>query len=338
MQEEEIKSNNQCCEGCNETYEDVETFFRHVSHAKKCKAIYGERFEKMRDERKKEVGRKKVQKFRSLQHETNLKDEEEACETDGGSLNDLIDDGYMIKCEGCNQILQTDTFFKHASHAQKCKAVYGERLEIMKTEKRKKVQQISFEKNHEKNKEKQQDYYVKNKASVRKKRSSTFQENSIKEDIIKKEKMLNTALRENNDRLESKIGKLINAWKQCRGMDVKEFTKKYDTVKDADICSKILSMKEKVDKTVKQFQNKLKNSEVEWQLRDRKKYNLVLEELIEEWMMYARKVDHSFKELEKASGKKLTCYQCIVTGSNCYPKCKNGFDDEKLKPYEFEFP
>ena len=57
------------------------------------------------------------------------------CEDEGESLDDLINDGFMIKCEGCDQILKTNTFFKHASHSQKCKAVYGERLEVMKKEK-----------------------------------------------------------------------------------------------------------------------------------------------------------------------------------------------------------
>ena len=291
----------------------------------------------MRDERKKEVVRKKNQTFRSLQYESELEDEKIACEQDGRSLNDLIENGYMIKCEGCGQILQTDTFFKHASHAQKCKAVYGERLEIMKKEKRKKVQKLSYEKNHEKNKEKLQDYHVKNKESILKRKSTTFKENSTKEDMIKKDKSYDTVLLLNNHTLESKIEKLIDAWKDCRGKDLKEFNKKYDSVKDAEICLEIFCMKEKVDKTVEQFQNKLKNSKVEWHLRDRKKYNSVLEELREEWMMNARKVDHSFKELEKASGKKLTCYQCIVRGSNCYPKCQSSFNDEKLKPYEFLF-
>ena len=92
-------------------------------------------------------------------------------------------------------------------------------------------------------------------------------------------------------------------------------------LKGDNISLQIFSMNEKVDQTVKKFQNKLKETEKEWELRDGRKYNDTLEKLLEEWKKDARKADHLFKETEKAIGKNLTCYECIIRGSNCFPKC-----------------
>ena len=94
----------------------------------------------MREERKKESDRKRKQHDRSIGFKMTLEDHLEVFKEEGESLDDNIENGFMIKCEGCNLIFNTDTFFKHASHAKKCKEVYGERLEIMKKEKRKKNQ------------------------------------------------------------------------------------------------------------------------------------------------------------------------------------------------------
>ena len=80
-------------------------------------------------------------------------------------------------------------------------------------------------------------------------------------------------------------------------------------------------MSQKVDQTVKKFENKLKQVEDEWKLRDGRKYNTVLEKLLEEWKLDARKADNSFKDNEKVLQKYLTCYECIIRGSNCFPKC-----------------
>ena len=62
----------------------------------------------------------------------------------------MTEDGYMIKCEGCGQLLRKDIFYKHASHSKKCKEAYGSRLEAMKKEKRQEVRFHSYQKNKEK--------------------------------------------------------------------------------------------------------------------------------------------------------------------------------------------
>ena len=93
----------------------------------------------MKEERRKKVVQKKNLNYSSAQFQNDLDDHLEAAEEEGESepiLDNMIADAFMIECEGCKQILHTDTFFRHASKAQKCKEVYGERLEIMKKEKK----------------------------------------------------------------------------------------------------------------------------------------------------------------------------------------------------------
>ena len=297
----------------------------------------------MRKERRKEAVRKGTQALRNIQFENDLDDQLEAGEEEGQTLDDLIENGYMIKCEGCNQILKTDTFFKHASQAQKCKKVYGERLEVMKKEKRKKVRQLSEKKNKVPIQEFQAKYYVKNKELVGKQKSQKFQENLSKEkDIEKAEDFDNWLLRRNYD-LERRIKKIIIAWKDCRDQDVKQLRKSDAMFMDDSLSLEVFNMKEKINQTVKEYETKLENTIDEWKLRDRKKYNLNLEKLFDEWKMYARNIDNSFKGIEKATGKNLTCYQCIISGRHCYPRCESTIDEtdnkiQKLKPYDLEIP
>ena len=110
---------------------------------------------------------------------------------------------------------------------------------------------------------------------------------------------------------------------------------------DDALSLKMFDMSEKVKQTVKIFEKKLDNTIDEWKLRDKKKYNLDLEKLLDEWKIYARKTDNSFKNIEKATGKDLTCYQCIISERKCYPKCESANDNstnkiQKFIPYDIE--
>ena len=292
----------------------------------------------MREERRKEVSQKKNQTILSFQHQDVLQEVEEMCE-EGESLDDLINDGFMIKCEGCDQILKTNTFFKHASHSQKCKAVYGERLEMMKKEKRRKIRQISHNKNKEKNKQIVKEYQSKNKESIGKRRAKKFLENSAKEKEIREDERISSGLNNRNITLDRTLKKLISKWKDCRCQDVKEFRKSDAMLKNNAISIEIANMNQKVNETAKQYETKLENTIEE--SRDRRKLNLDLQQIFEDWKMYAKKTDHSFKDIEKATGRNLTCYQCIIRNFNCYPKCESTIDEkddkiQKLIPYELE--
>ena len=292
----------------------------------------------MREERRKEVSQKKNQTILSFQHQDVLQEVEEMCE-EGESLDDLINDGFMIKCEGCDQILKTNTFFKHASHSQKCKAVYGERLEMMKKEKRRKIRQISHNKNKEKNKQIVKEYQSKNKESIGKRRAKKFLENSAKEKEIREDERISSRLNNRNITLDRTLKKLISKWKDCRCQDVKEFRKSDAMLKNNAISIEIANMNQKVNETAKQYETKLENTIEE--SRDRRKLNLDLQQIFEDWKMYAKKTDHSFKDIEKATGRNLTCYQCIIRNFNCYPKCESTIDEkddriQKLIPYELE--
>ena len=298
----------------------------------------------MKEERRKKVVQKKNLNYSSAQFQNDLDDHLEAAEEEGESepiLDNMIADAFMIECEGCKQILHTDTFFRHASKAQKCKEVYGERLEIMKKEKRKNVRKLSNQKNKTSTQEYQSKYYVKNKDSISKQKSQRFQQNLSKEKDIKKDEYDSKSLLLRNDRLERRIEKLINAWKDCRDQDVKQLRKSDAMFMDDALSLKMFDMSEKVKQTVKIFEKKLDNTIDEWKLRDKKKYNLDLEKLLDEWKIYARKTDNSFKNIEKATGKDLTCYQCIISERKCYPKCESANDDptnkiQKFIPYDIE--
>ena len=239
LKEKDDEDNFKCCEGCKEKFEDVETFFRHVSHAKKCKNVYGERYQIMRDDRQKEVQRKKQQNLSRIQHESNLEDIKAEFEEEGESLEDLEEDGYLIKCEGCNQLLQTDTFFRHASRSKKCKAAYGERLEIMKIEKRKKVKQKNYRKHKVEYNEKSKNYSSKNKESIAETKRKTHLDNISKENAIKRQKKSDEYYITENYNLEKKIRRLITAWKNCRDQDIKQFRKNVNMLKDAKISLEI---------------------------------------------------------------------------------------------------
>ena len=298
----------------------------------------------MKEERRKKVVQKKNLNYSSAQFQNDLDDHLEAAEEEGESepiLDNMIADAFMIECEGCKQILHTDTFFRHASKAQKCKEVYGERLEIMKKEKRKNVRKLSNQKNKTSTQEYQSKYYVKNKDSISKQKSQRFQQNLSKEKDIKKDEYDSKSLLLRNDRLERRIEKLINAWKDCRDQDVKQLRKSDAMFMDDALSLKMFDMSEKVKQTVKIFEKKLDNTIDEWKLRDKKKYNLDLEKLLDEWKIYARKTDNSFRSIEKATGKDLTCYQCIISERKCYPKCESANDDltnkiQKFIPYDIE--
>ena len=298
----------------------------------------------MKEERRKKVVQKKNLNYSSAQFQNDLDDHLEAAEEEGESepiLDNMIADAFMIECEGCKQILHTDTFFRHASKAQKCKEVYGERLEIMKKEKRKNVRKLSNQKNKTSTQEYQSKYYVKNKDSISKQKSQRFQQNLSKEKDIKKDEYDSKSLLLRNDRLERRIEKLINAWKDCRDQDVKQLRKSDAMFMDDALSLKMFDMSEKVKQTVKIFEKKLDNTIDEWKLRDKKKYNLDLEKLLDEWKIYARKTDNSFRSIEKATGKDLTCYQCIISERKCYPKCESANDNstnkiQKFIPYDIE--
>ena len=298
----------------------------------------------MKEERRKKVVQKKNLNYSSAQFQNDLDDHLEAAEEEGESepiLDNMIADAFMIECEGCKQILHTDTFFRHASKAQKCKEVYGERLEIMKKEKRKNVRKLSNQKNKTSAQEYQSKYYVKNKDSISKQKSQRFQQNLSKEKDIKKDEYDSKSLLLRNDRLERRIEKLINAWKDCRDQDVKQLRKSDAMFMDDALSLKMFDMSEKVKQTVKIFGKKLDNTIDEWKLRDKKKYNLDLEKLLDEWKIYARKTDNSFRSIEKATGKDLTCYQCIISERKCYPKCESANDNstnkiQKFIPYDIE--
>ena len=128
------------CEACKKTF-DRENFFRHLSHAKKCKDFYGdERYNVLKKEKRKENEKDSKAEARKWANFDDMVLEQKIAEENGENWEELHEIGYMLKCEGCDESYLTDTFFKHISHSKRCKEVLGkEKFELMKKEKRKMV-------------------------------------------------------------------------------------------------------------------------------------------------------------------------------------------------------
>ena len=161
----------------------------------------------MRNERRNEVERRKNQSYRPYNRD--LKDATKEAKEKDCTLEEMIEDDYMIKCEGCNQLLHTDTFFRHASRAKRCKEAYGPRLEAMKKEKRRDVKAFSYKKNQAKSK----DYYLKNKEKISEQKKERFQENKLKKKEAKEKKDRDFKLFDEYNELARKFTRQIYDWR-----------------------------------------------------------------------------------------------------------------------------
>ena len=292
------------CEGCGKVCEDIEIFFRHVSHAKKCKNAYGERYQTMKDERKIEVARKRNSS--TDVHEAKKEAKEKGCTLEQ-ALEDMIEDGYMIKCEGCEQFLHTDTFFKHASHSKRCKEVYGPRLEAMKKEKRREVKAFSYKRNQEKSK----DYYIKNKETISKQKKQKFQENKLQKKEAKEEKDRDFKLFDEYDQLARKFKKQIYDWRDCRHQDYKDANEETQS-RIKTIISKVGDVSEEFYRKISKRWSELSGTDYDLQKRSAEKH-------FEDWKNQAKLLDDSLKAIVDIE---LTCYHCF-RNDNCTPNCEN---------------
>ena len=264
----------------------------------------------MWDERRKEIQRKRDQYKLVAKNAGDVINAKKEAKEKGATLEDMIEDGYMIKCEGCGQLLHTDTFFKHASHSKKCKEAYGPRLEIMKKEKRKEVKSFSYKKN----KEKSDDYYQKNKMDIAEKKKQRLEESKVKEKEEKKQKSINDRLHKENDCYKRKIQDLIRDWRDSRLHDRKKFSK----IANPETKEMIQNMISKICDSDEEFRNKISKSF--WQFKgafDLQKQ--FVENHFEDWKKEAKLLDDSFKTIVH---EELTCFQCYKNEKNCTSNCE----------------
>ena len=114
MESDFVMDGKRKCEGCN-TFFFIESFFKHLSHSKKCSGAF--------DELNKKSEVSKVKNLKGL-HESKKRTKPPMLSTENRA------------CEGCGKQFSDVSFFKHVSHSKKCKAAYGDRWEEIKKQKR----------------------------------------------------------------------------------------------------------------------------------------------------------------------------------------------------------
>ena len=100
------------CKECGKSIKQRH-FFNHVSNSKKCKEAYGEDFIK---EHKKSNQRCHMKNYTNRQNNKLIWDYQDNSDSDV--------EGLVLKCNGCKVEFTSERFFRHVSHAKKCKAAY----------------------------------------------------------------------------------------------------------------------------------------------------------------------------------------------------------------------
>ena len=115
------------CEGCNNFF-FVESFYKHLSHSKKCSSALDE------ENKKSEVSNMK-----------NLKELDKSKKKIKPTLS-----SESKVCDGCKKPFTNESLLRHVSHSKKCKSIYGaEKLELMKRDKRCETNSKYYQKNQE---------------------------------------------------------------------------------------------------------------------------------------------------------------------------------------------
>ena len=112
------------CDGCHKPFQPT-AILKHVSHSKKCKAAYGNRFEEMK--KKKESA--KMKKYYQKNREKILKSEEDKVETFkilSSRPKKELQSETSIQCFGCKSIYGKNSILKHLAKAKRCYDQYSE--------------------------------------------------------------------------------------------------------------------------------------------------------------------------------------------------------------------
>ena len=113
MDSDFVKDGKRQCEGCQKFF-FIESFYRHVSHSKKCSSAYD---------------------VISKESEVNAMKNRKKFDESKKKTKPIFNSESKV-CDGCKKVFTNDSFFKHVSHAKKCKEAYGDKWEKMKRQKR----------------------------------------------------------------------------------------------------------------------------------------------------------------------------------------------------------
>ena len=308
--QENVETNNKDhieCEGCKTSF-DEKDFFRHVSHNKKCKDVYGgERYQNMRKERIKDINRKSQALSRKKDNEFYIEGTKENFEESGIDWEEALEIGTVIKCEGCDQTFFGGTFYKHVSHARKCKDAYGARFELMKKENRRTIRRISYKKNSEEAKK----YHSDNKESRNSRKRQRYneeKEEELKQKELKRAKEIENEKNQQRKSSDENIKRQLTIWKNCRTSDINKF--KSISINE-NLAPKIKNLSDKIQETVKEFEFKINNLAIRAKdISSMKEINSSYQALREEWRTHLEAVDVLFNDLAKSLATRTKCFSC----------------------------
>ena len=121
------------CKGCQKEFQPT-AVLKHVSHSKKCKAVYGSRFDEMKKEKESAKLKKYYQKNRDkiLQSSNNYykkhsaEDKETTFKILSSRPKKEILSETSVQCFGCKSIYGRNSILKHLAKAKRCYDLYSE--------------------------------------------------------------------------------------------------------------------------------------------------------------------------------------------------------------------
>ena len=326
------------CEGCKKPFE-MQKFFRHLSHAKKCKNSYGEeRYKVLINERRMDNDRVSRAEKRKWANFDDMAIEQKIAEEDGDYWEEFHENGFILKCEGCDESFFTDKFFKHVSHSKRCKEAIGkEKFELMKKEKRKMVRSYSYKKNEIKYKEKAKISYSKNKETKNDRKKEKY--NEKRQEILKELEIKKKEEAVESPRISRKItradfekysGHELAMWKNCRIKDINKFE---STNVREDLIPKISTLINELNETVKEFEKKIDDIVLSTkEINEMKEIKSLHANYDIEFQDHHTKVDNSFKEMATTLATRILCFECIHMKSRRMIFVCDGSGCENLKP------
>ena len=297
------------CEGCNEEF-DNDSILKHIAKIPSCKKKYGDRFEIMKKEKRNATYKKyrKNAKRESWDEETKEM-AEFAKELD--IPESPFNWNHALKCEGCGENFLHDRFFKHVSHTESCKAIYGKRYDAMKKEKKAMVDKMSYKRNKEKSKEQMKSYAQNNAKKISERKSKKYYEVKMKNFVESK---------------KSFFEKDFLIWKKCRLRDYEKFLK---SAENEEMHLSLGKMRVKVEEFVQKHQANIENilNEAK-ELTEAEAHRKVIPKVIDAYstkkiyVAEMQELDKEFEELAKKLNEKLSCYDCAMSDRSKCTTCQ----------------
>ena len=294
---------------------------------------------------KKEKRQATYKKCRQNAKRDNWKEEARQMSREAESMEipeSAFDYSYALKCEGCDEPFLTHTFFKHVSHSDSCKAVYGDRFTAMKKEKKAELNKITYKRNKEHFQKQKKDYDKKNAEKISERNSKKYEEKKCQSVLQKqaeeKERKLKN-LKNDLDNQKSRVRRYVKIWKHCRLSDCKRFLAK---AKSNEI---VQEMEVKIEELCQKYETKI---EITFENakglceKDEKEARKLMKDLVSsfyggEFINDILKLDKEFEEVAMNLNDYLRCFECARSELPC-PKCYRPPSPEPTKKVNEKIP